>query len=251
MIRMPDALWTMIVAVSVTLLTALTANAGLVTVDFSGTITKIDDPNGVISGTQIGDSFTGTLIYDTSLPSDNPGGDPAYYTYLPGTTPPFAAPLGLTITVGSYTFSPHYTGLMQIQVLNDVGGSYPDAFSAENDVTVGTSYSLLGFVVGDSTGTAFSSTALPTSFDLGKFDLGEVFLTSGGDAPDIFDGTVNVGPAAVPEPTSVTLLALGVLGISGWSRRCAPRLLVTGLRQCQGSHPGLHDVAGSADPWRA
>ena len=48
------------------LVSARPTEAGIVTVNFSGTVTSIDDPSGDISGTNLGDSFSGTLVYNSS-----------------------------------------------------------------------------------------------------------------------------------------------------------------------------------------
>ena len=125
--------------------------------------------------------------------------------------------LGITLTVGSHTFSTLYTGLMQLTVQNDLASSnYPDAFGAVADVKVGNTFSLAGFVLGDKTGTVFSSTALPTSLDLSQFTVGEVNLVSpSANGTNVFVGTINL--SSVPEPASMTLMALGVIGAAAWS----------------------------------
>jgi hypothetical protein len=199
------------------LVSARPTEAGIVTVNFSGTVTSIDDPSGYISGTNLGDSFSGTLVYNSSATVDLPGANPAHYTFLPNGTNPFVAPLGITLTVGSHTFSTLYTGLMQLTVQNDLASSnYPDAFGAVADVKVGNTFSLAGFVLGDKTGTVFSSTALPTSLDLSQFTVGEVNLVSpSANGTNVFVGTINL--SSVPEPASMTLMALGVIGAAAWS----------------------------------
>jgi hypothetical protein len=208
-----------IAAMSLAWISALTAQAGLVTVNFSGTITSIDDPKGFISGSKVGDSFSGKLVYDDTAKIAVPGANPAEYDYLTSTTPPFASPLGLTFTVGSHTFDPHYPGVMQIHVQNDLASSkFPDAFVAVASVGLGTGTTLAAFGVADTTGTALSSTDLPTSLDLSKFNNGEFNLV-GSAGTNIFAGTINVGAASVPEPASVTLLGLGVVAIGGWILR--------------------------------
>ncbi len=53
-------------ALSIIWISALTAEASIVTINFTGTITAIDDPSGYISGSNVGDSFSGSLVYDTS-----------------------------------------------------------------------------------------------------------------------------------------------------------------------------------------
>ncbi len=205
-------------------LCAPSTEAALVTVNFSGTITSIDDPNGYISGSSVGDPFSGTLVYSTGLAAGVPGANPSIYTYLPSTTPAFAAPLGITVTVGSHTFSSSYTGLMQITVQNNLAGAYPDVFGAVADVNVGNTYTLAGIALGDSTGTALSSTDLPTSLDLSKFTVGDFNLvTPNGAGTNIFEGVINLN--AVPEPSSLALAGIAILAGLGpwWASRLAAR----------------------------
>jgi hypothetical protein len=212
-------------ALSITLISALTAEASLVTIDFTGTITSINDPSGFISGSSVGDSFSGSLVYDTSAPIAVPGANPAEYDYLPTSTPPYASPLGLTFTVGSHTFDPHYPGAMQIHVQNDLTSStFPTAFVAVASTQVGTGATLAVFGLADSTGNALSSTALPTSLDFSKFDASEFQLTNPDGGPDIFDGTINGVGTTVPEPASATLLGIGALAMGAFVLQ---RLLAT------------------------
>jgi hypothetical protein len=52
----------LIVGLSIALISPRVADAGLVTTSFSGTVNTIDDPGGYISGTHIGDVFSGTVV---------------------------------------------------------------------------------------------------------------------------------------------------------------------------------------------
>ena len=169
---------------------------------FSGTVTMVD--TAVISGTKAGDPFSGKLVYDDSTPADSPAGNPQSYT----TPPPLASGLGITLSVGGNTYAAETGDLMQLKVGNNLAGMYPDVFTAVSDVDVGGSATLASFGLADTTGTVFSSTALPTSLDLGKFDVGKFTLGSGQEQ-EIFEGVITL--QSVPEPSSVILLGFAVL----------------------------------------
>ena len=99
---------------------------------------------------------------------------------------------------------------MQLKVGNNLAGMYPDVFTAVSDVDVGGSATLASFGLADTTGTVFSSTALPTSLDLGKFDVGKFTLGSGQEQ-EIFEGVITL--QSVPEPSSVILLGFAALWV--------------------------------------
>jgi PEP-CTERM motif len=194
----------------ITAITAITAEAGQVTVNFTATVTSVD--SSVISGTAIGDLFTGTLVYDSSVPVDTPGANPAVYTTLP----PLPSPIGISVTVGGNTFGRVSNSVLQVQVGNDLPGTFPDVFTAVSLVDVNGTSKFASFGVADTTGTVFSSTALPTSLDLSKFTNG-VFQIGTSTSGVILTGDIHVG--SVPEPSSFMLLAIGILGSGIWARR--------------------------------
>ena len=116
----------------ITLFSSISALAGQITVDFSGTVMTVDPSK--ISGTKAGDPFSGTLVYDSTTPlTSTPGADPAEYTALPK----LASGLGLTLTVGGNTYTAELGDLIQITVGNDLMGMYPDVFAARAYVKVG------------------------------------------------------------------------------------------------------------------
>ena len=203
-----------VAGLAITALSAINADAGQVTVNFTGTVMQADASS--FPGAAAGDSFSGTFVYDSSQPIDPPGTEnPGVYTFLP----PLASGLGMSVTIGGVTYAAETSDLMQIQIANDVGGATPDAFVATAFINVGGVAKRVDFGLGDSTGTVFSSTALPTSLDLSKFDSGVFEVLGATGSPHLFDGTINVGLASVPEPSSGMLLGLGVLGAGVWSLR--------------------------------
>jgi hypothetical protein len=205
----------------ITLCSTLGAEAGLVTVDFSGSVTVVD--TSLIPGTKVGDSYSGTLVYDSSTPETSmSGSDPAVYTALP----PLASGLGITLTVGGNTYAAELGDAEQLTVAYHYMGT-SDVFAAVAYVNVGGSATMAEFGLRDITGKVFSSTALPTSLDLSKFSEGEFALAAQSGGTNIFEGTINL--QSVPEPGSAVLLGIGALAGAGcllrarWvrARRCA------------------------------
>jgi hypothetical protein len=190
-----------VAALLITLFSSLGAVAGLVTVDFSGTVGKVDTSK--IPGTKVGDSFSGTLVYDSDTPLTTPGTNLARYT----ASEPLPAKMGITLTVGGTTYGAELDHVMQLTVVNDQMGTSADAFTAFAFVNVGGVATSATFGLEDKPGTVFSSTALPTSLDLSKFTLG-TFILGPTDSP-ILAGTINL--QSVPEPGSAVLLGIGAL----------------------------------------
>ena len=196
-----------VAAFMLTLVSSVGAVAGQVTVDFSGTVTLVNASK--ISGTKVGDRFSGTLVYDSSTTKTSlPGADPAVYTALS----PLASGLGITLNVGGTTYAAEAGYAGQLMVGYHLGGTFPDVFTALASVNVGGAATTATFGVADRTGTVFSSTALPTSLDLSKFSVGKFGLEGPPDSANIFEGTISlVQAASVPEPGSAVLLSIGAL----------------------------------------
>ncbi|WP_165251310.1 PEP-CTERM sorting domain-containing protein [Paludisphaera soli] len=208
------------------LVPAFTAQAGLVTVGFTGTVTSIPDPTGVFAGAAVGDTFTGTVVYDTTAAIGTPGSNPAQYLDTGASTPPFASPLGISFTLNGVTIDARYTGGMLATIQNDLASNpaYPDAFLAQASAAspgAGALNPTIDLILVDSTGTALGSTDLPTSLDASWFTDGQLRFSNNtvGNVFDIFTGTIDTTAVAVPEPSSLALLGLGGLAALGLARR--------------------------------
>lgn len=203
---------------------ASAARADLVTVDFTGTVATLPDPTGIFAGAAVGDTFTGSLVYDSAASPVTPGANPAQYLYSAASTPPYLAPLGISVTLRGVTVSPRYPGAMILTVSNDLATNpaFPDVFIAQAAAgpLSGATNPQIDFAVADSTGTALGSTALPTSLDLSRFTDSQfrLFNNKAGSVFDIFTGTLDLRP--VPEPGSLALMAVGAAGLAvGAARR--------------------------------
>src|SRR4051794_22124097 len=96
------------------------ARAAFVTVNFTGTVTSLPDPTGVFAGAAVGEAFSGARVSDPAAAAAPPGATPAQSLSSAATAPPFAAPLGITVTLHGVTVVPRYPGAMVVTVQNDL-----------------------------------------------------------------------------------------------------------------------------------
>jgi hypothetical protein len=204
------------------------ARADLVTINFSGPVTQKTDSTNLVSPSfgAPGTTVSGVLQYNTALPplATNPSAnDYAFSKFalsLNGTNLPGHLSLGYDVTVIAALFdaSLHAGG-----VLND-----PGLFAHFSGGTI-------AFDLTDTSGTALSSTNLPTSLNLAAF-LGRTFqinlqatdpaiLAPPVDRFVVIEGTIDslsvevTKPRAAPEPASCLLFGLGLLGTAALARR--------------------------------
>ncbi|MEX2111734.1 MAG: PEP-CTERM sorting domain-containing protein [Pirellulales bacterium] len=187
-------------------LTAAPVHAA-VTYTFSGTIDLSE-----VAGINAGDTFSGSFTYDLATPTSGaPYALPTGFgqDYQSSVATPANA---LEFQVNAFTFSApaptlHYT--VYDQLPNP--GLWIDLFSMSSNFTT------LFFQNED--GTAFSSTALPASVpSLSAFDYARLF---GYDENfNYYQGTITaLTPLAVPEPSSILLAAIGLMGLVAFGRR--------------------------------
>jgi hypothetical protein len=194
---------------------ATQAHAATWRVDFSGSLDTID---AALLGTDftIGDTFSGVYFFDDTTPDTHPAGDSGDYLsfgrYIASTSGGIAAE-------GSS---------VRLLVTNDIPyDSYVAAAAWVHGTNSASGIPFNGVAVQleDSTGTALSSASLPTSIDLSaytsarfiiSFEDWDVVADPWGDdavfakASGALD-TMTFTP--VPEPATMTLLALGGLAV--------------------------------------
>jgi hypothetical protein len=167
-----------------------------------------------------GDTFAGSLHYDSAWAPEYTEPERASYAY----DPVFAA--DMTLSLGSVSFPapgsvPTFGGLI---VFNDVSccGGWDELYLYQyfdDDV----SQAAVDFFVYDGSGTTFGGTALPGSLGLAGFDYTYLSLTVGDHlAVGHLTSLQSTSAAPVPEPSTLALLFVGVawlLAHQGIARR--------------------------------
>jgi len=185
-------------AVALVALTSGPASGAIVTFNFTGHVVVSSDP----SLYALGQTFSGSLSYDTATPISAAGPGVATYDSTAGT------PISIAVSIGADSFidtigDPAGSESAFIQILNDPFDQF-FAFTSTGPRT-------MSVVLGDASATAFDSVELPTSLDLASFQTAREFNFFDDDV--FFQGEFDsFNEAAVPEPASLAIWGLGALG---------------------------------------
>jgi hypothetical protein len=172
------------------------------------------------------------LVYGQSYSPDNAtfsatfdynSDDVGFPSGFAGDTTYYGAISNAVITIGSDTYSSTFS---RIDVANDENGN--DGLSFDFSGLVGASFanslpSDFGFALRDGSASAFSSQALPTSFDISEFTNGNggnssVFSYVGGQRYGVIT-SASGSTAAVPESATWAMMIAGFGLVGGVTRR--------------------------------
>ena len=185
-----------------------------ITFHFGGIVTSVDP---LLTGTfAVGDPISDVLTFDTAVPDTAPGPAIGMYPYI-----------SFQLQFGSYLAS-SLPGMNSIvSVFNEPSFDLFQALSAFS--AVGAPVNGLTLVSGattllDSTHMVFNSDALPTSLNLGSFDIADTslsFCATPGDPGNcnahlqqVFGNITSLSvTSSVPEPATLTLLGLGLAAL--------------------------------------
>jgi hypothetical protein len=206
-----------------------TARADLIVGTFSGTVSSLDDPDSIVPGVVVGTTlFSGSFSYDSTHPFDSgPGGDGIFeYRFDP------PGNFSFVVTVGGETFNIAPLNVPLIDIgdnladidFGDIPPTFGDLFSMVQDSISASFVANVALQLVDATGLVFSQAdQLPTILDGDSFGIKRIVITGSsldfesefrlvGDLQSL---TASAGAAVAPEPSSMTLFAIGIVAFLG------------------------------------
>ena len=180
------------------------AQAALITIQIEAVVDSVWDEGDYLEGKiGPGDVISGFYVYESATPDSSPL-DPVQGNYWH-----YAPPAGIALTVGGFNFmTDPFNIAFRVAIRNNAPGDVYSIGSSNNlPLSNGTPVQYFWWQLNDSTGSAFSSDALPTTFPLlDDWQANALHI----DADRKYGITAHV-TSAIPEPWTILLLGLGTM----------------------------------------
>jgi len=196
-------LWTLAGIVVSLSLSPASSRATVVGIEFTGLLDFVEPGLPFSNATHVGDVFRGTYSYDTSAMDTLPDNSSLGAYRFPNSA--------LSVEFGPFGISTAGFGITVYNVHSPLVDRY-SVFASSGVSAFDLLWRELGFTLADTTGTAFTSDALPLGPpNLQDFQFERVFLlTQAGARDPSLRGTVT-SLATFPEPATFSLVAIGAL----------------------------------------
>jgi hypothetical protein len=197
----------LVLVVVVLALWTTSASAEIVKIGLNAEVTYVAFSNWGDEEIYVGDIITGSFTYDTDASDSNPLSTVGRYGYG---TPPF----GIYLHLDGIPFQTDPDNVaFWVRVFNDFPGDIFYIISERNLPASGVPINSISWQIDDPSESVLSSTALPTTAPvLDQWSVGPLSVTSGPRDALILSARVT-SVALVPEPATVLLLGLGILGL--------------------------------------
>lgn len=183
--------------------------AALITIEIEAVVDSVSDEGNYLEGrVGVGDIITGWYTYESTTPETNPSPNVGDYEH-------FVSPYGIFLSVGGFDFQTDPANMnFLVEIIDDsISGGLHDSYIVRSygnlPLSNGASVDHISWILTDSSASALSSDALPTTAPiLDEWQSVFGLRLHGERAGYIIDATVT---RAIPEPVTVLLLGFGGL----------------------------------------
>ncbi len=175
---------------------------------------------GGVAGIDVGDAISGSLTYNDMPSTTNNNVDSSTYVFSSG--------FAVSVQIETHLFNSDAASPFNIITVLNNSNFDGDAFEVNAEfallpiVVSPTGQKAIRIKLQDSTETVFSDTSLPLSLNLSSFDNAGGSIFSADGSSNFYSIGFSIDTLTlVPEPATMTLLALGGLALLGRRRRSA------------------------------